>query len=109
MVGQAIVRLISLLNPVGAIIQTAIAIYNTVMFFVERIQQIMVLANSVFDSIADIASGNVGGAIASVEQAMARTLPVNISFLARLIGLGGISARIREMVPLRGLGTTLVG
>jgi hypothetical protein len=97
-VGQAIVRLISLLNPVGAIIQTAIAIYNTVMFFVERIQQIMALANSVFDSIANIASGNIGGAISYVEQAMARTLPVIISFLARLIGLDGISARIREII-----------
>ncbi len=97
-VGQAIVRLISMLNPVGAIIQTAIAIYNTVMFFVERIQQIAALANSVFDSIANIAAGNISGAIAYVERAMANALPVIISFLARLIGLGGISERIREII-----------
>jgi Domain of unknown function (DUF4157) len=97
-VGQAITRLLSMLSPVGALIQTAIAIYNTVMFFVERIQQIMQLANSVFDSIANIASGNISGAITYVEQAMARTLPVIISFLARLIGLGGISERIREII-----------
>jgi len=97
-VGQAIVRLLSMLSPVGALIQSAIAIYNTVMFFVERIQQIMQLANSVFESIANIASGNISGAITYVEQAMARTLPVIISFLARLIGLGGISDRIREII-----------
>jgi hypothetical protein len=97
-VGAAVSRLVSMFNPAGAVIQAAMAIYNTVMFFVERAQQIAALANSVFESIGNIASGNIGGAIAYVEQAMARTLPVIISFMARLLGLGNVSGQIRNII-----------
>ena len=97
-VGAAITKLVTMFNPVGAIIQGIITIYNTVMFFIERAQQIAALAQAVFDSIANIASGNLGAAIDYVEKTMARTLPVIIAFLARLIGLGGISDEIKKII-----------
>jgi hypothetical protein len=97
-VGQAITRLVTMFNPAGAIIQAIMAIYNTVVFFIERAQQIRALVEAVFSSIATIASGNIGAAANYVEQTMARTIPVMISFLARLIGLGGISDQIRNVV-----------
>ncbi len=97
-VQAAVTRLVSMFNPAGAVIQAAIAVYNTVMFFVERAQQIAALANSVFESIGRIASGNIGGAIAYVEQAMARSLPVIISFMARLLGLGNVAGQIRNII-----------
>src|SRR5690606_39156356 len=75
-----------------------IAIYNTIMFFIERINQILDLAESVFSSINSIADGQTEAAAAYVEQTLARTLPLIISFLARLIGLGGISNRIRRII-----------
>jgi hypothetical protein len=95
---KAIEKLISFFNPVGAIIQAVIAIYNTIMFFVERIKQIMAFAKAVLDSIAKIASGNLKSAADAVENAISKSLPVMISFLARLIGLGGISKKIREVI-----------
>ncbi|MGV0025308.1 eCIS core domain-containing protein [Phormidesmis priestleyi] len=97
-VGQAITRLVTLFNPAGAVIQAIMAIYNTVVFFIERAQQIGALVEAVFSSIATIASGNIAAAATYVEQTMARTIPVVISFLARLIGLGGISDQIRNVV-----------
>ncbi|NJN85628.1 MAG: DUF4157 domain-containing protein [Leptolyngbyaceae cyanobacterium SL_7_1] len=97
-VRSAIIKLVSMFNPAGAVVQAVIAIYNTVMFFVERMQQIMELANSVFNSVNKIAAGDVGGASKSVEQSMGRSLPVIISFLARLMGLGGISKKIRDII-----------
>lgn len=97
-VGAAVTRLVSMFNPAGAIIQAIIAVYNTVQFFIERAQQIAALVNSIFDSISNIAAGNIGGAIAYVEQTMARTLPVIISFLARLLGLGNVSGEIRNII-----------
>jgi hypothetical protein len=97
-VGQAITRLVTMFNPVGAIIQGIMTIYNTVVFFIERAQQIAALADAVFDSISNIAAGNLGAAINYVERTMARTLPVIIGFLARLIGLGGISDRIKDII-----------
>ncbi len=69
-------------NPAGAVIQAVAAIYNTVMFFIERGSQIAAVAEAVFSSIGTIAAGNIAGAANYVEQTMGRTLPVVISFLA---------------------------
>ncbi len=91
-------RILSMLNPAGAVIQAIIAIYNTIMFFRERLQQIIQVAESFFNSIAQIASGAIGAAADRVEQTMGRLVPVVISFLARLIGLGGISDTIRSII-----------
>jgi hypothetical protein len=85
-------------NPAGAIIQAAMAIYNTVMFFIERGSQIAALAEAVFNSIGTIAAGNVAGAANYVEQTIGRSLPVMISFLARLLGLGGVSEHIKNVI-----------
>ena len=43
-VQAAITKLLTSLNPAGAFIQAIIAIYNTVMFFVERLRQIAQVA-----------------------------------------------------------------
>ena len=95
---KAIEKLISLFNPAGAIIQAVIAIYNTVMFFVERANQIADFVKAVFDSIAEIVAGVVSKAANAIESALSRAVPVVISFLARLIGLGGISSKIQQIV-----------
>ena len=97
-VGAAITKLVTLFNPVGAVIQGIISIYNTVMFFIERAQQIAALVESIVSSVENIARGNLGGAIAFVEKTMARTLPVIISFLARFIGLGNVSGAIKGII-----------
>jgi len=94
----AITKLISMFNPAGAVIQAVTAIYNTVMFFIERGKQIAALGEAVFSSIGSIAGGNIKAAANYVEQTMGRTLPVVISFLARLIGLGGISEHIKTVI-----------
>ena len=72
---QAVTRIVSMLNPAGAVIQAIIAIYNTIMFFRERLQQIMQVAEAFFNSIAQIASGAIGAAANYVEQTMARWCP----------------------------------
>ncbi|MBD1909760.1 DUF4157 domain-containing protein [Leptolyngbya sp. FACHB-16] len=95
---QAVIKLVSMFNPAGAIVQAIIAVYNAVMFFIERWQQILDLANAVFNSISSIVAGKIGAAIKFVEQSMAKSLPVIISFMARLLGLGGISNRIRNII-----------
>jgi hypothetical protein len=95
---QAIQQIASMLSPVGAIIQACIKIYNTVMFVIERARQIMAFVESVVDSLANIARGNLSAAKNYVERTLARILPLVISFLARFIGLGGISDRIRDII-----------
>jgi hypothetical protein len=94
----AITRLVSSLNPAGAFIQAIIAIYNTVMFFTERMRQIAQVAAAVIDSIAAIASGAIAAAANRVEQTMAGLLTLVISFLARLVGLGRVSDAVSNII-----------
>src|SRR5262249_17420049 len=87
LIGQIIkaakIKGISLFNPVGAIIQAILMIYNTVMFFIERINQILELVESIINSVDKIARGDIGAAANWVEKSLARTIPVIIAFLAR--------------------------
>jgi len=97
-VTAAITKLATMFNPAGAVIQAIIAIYNTVAFFIERIRQILDFVESVVDSIANIALGKIAAAANYVEKAMARTIPVILGFLARLIGLGDVSGAVKKVI-----------
>ncbi|MGH2941892.1 MAG: phage tail protein, partial [Solirubrobacteraceae bacterium] len=90
--------IISLLNPAAAFIKACKAIYDIVMFIVERGAELMEFVNSVLDSIGAIAKGSIGAVVEKVEGALARALPLAISFLASLLGLGGISEKIRSII-----------
>lgn len=94
----AVTRLVSMLNPAGAFVQAVIAIYNTVMFFVERLRQIAQVAAAFIDSIAAIASGVITAAANRVERTMAGLLTLVISFLARLVGLGRVSDAVTNII-----------
>lgn len=94
----AITKLVSMFNPVGAIIQAVITIYNVVMFVVERAQQIMALIEAIVNSISAIASGAIDSAANWIEQALARFVPVVIALLARLLGVSGITEKIKQII-----------
>jgi hypothetical protein len=90
--------IISLLNPAAAFIKACKAIYDIVMWIVERGAQVMEFVNSILDSIGAIAKGSLGAVATKVEDSLAKALPVAISFLASLLGLGGISEKIKGII-----------
>ncbi len=93
-VKAAVMKLVSMLNPAGAVIQAIIAIYNTITFFIQKINQIAAVVASFIDSISAIAAGQVENAAKKVEQTMANTLVVIIAFLAKFAGLGNIPEKL---------------
>ncbi|MBZ4417833.1 hypothetical protein [Myxococcus sp. RHSTA-1-4] len=97
-VKQAVTKILSMFNPAGAIVQAVIAIYNVVMWVIENASRIVALIEAVVNSVHAIATGAIGGAAAWIERALANLIPIVIAFLARLIGLGGISGKIREFI-----------
>jgi hypothetical protein len=97
-VKRGIAKIVTMFNPVGAIIAAVMAIYDIVVFVVEKATQIMAFVESVVNSVYDIATGNISGAIAKVEQSLARTIPLLIGFLAQFAGLGKITAKIQEFI-----------
>ncbi|WP_448616967.1 hypothetical protein [Modestobacter sp. URMC 112] len=97
-VKAGITWLISMLNPAGAFIKACKMIYDVVMFFVEKADQIKEFVDAVLDSVESIAGGGVGAVASKIEQTMAKMLPVIIGFLASLLGLGGISEKIKKII-----------
>lgn len=85
-------------NPAGAVIEILLGIYNLIMFFIERFEQILDFANSVFESIGNIARGQLNQAADYIENAMAQTIPIIISFLVRLLGLPDIGGAVRRFI-----------
>ena len=98
LVMAGITQLLSLLNPVGAIIQAIIKTYTTIQFFIQKINQILDLVESIVNSIAAIASGAIGAAANFIERTMARTIPVILDFLARFIGLGDVAGQVTTTI-----------
>ena len=90
--------LIGILNPAAAFIKACEAIYNVVMFFVEKGKEIIEFVNSILDSVESILNGGVGAVADLIEGTLAKTIPLIINFLADLLGLGGISEKIKEII-----------
>jgi uncharacterized protein DUF4157 len=97
-VKEAFTWLIGLLNPAGALVKVVKLLFDFVMFLIERFQQIKDFVMSVYEGIVAIASGNLEPAKKAVEDALARSLPVVISLLASLAGLGGIGKKVQEII-----------
>jgi hypothetical protein len=93
-VKAAVIKLVSMLNPAGAVIQAILAIYDTIMFFVEKIKQIAAVVAAFIDSISAIAAGIVTSAAKKVEQTLANTLTLVIAFLAKFARLGSIPEKV---------------
>ncbi len=98
LVKQGVIKLLSFLNPAGAIVQAILDIYNTIMFFVDNWNKIVQFVKTVFNSIADIAMGKISAASAAVERAMAMTIPIILNFLARLLNLNGIGKAVKKII-----------
>ena len=90
--------LAGLSNPVGAVVKVVLSIYNMIVTFLERLEQILEVANSIFSSIGAIAAGKIQQAADFVEKTMSATIPVVISFLAALVPVTGITSSIRKII-----------
>jgi hypothetical protein len=97
-VQAAVIKIASMFNPVGAIVQAIITAWNMYQFLKSQIQRIWGVVTGVIDSIADIANGNIANAANLVEGALARLVPVAIDLLARILGLSGIPQKVGEII-----------
>ncbi|MEV0647780.1 hypothetical protein AB0I28_21175 [Phytomonospora sp. NPDC050363] len=88
--------ILSLLNPASAFIKACKAIIDIVTFIVTRGAQIAEFVNAVLDSVIAIAKGGAGGVGALIENALAKSIPVLIGFLAALLGVGGIADKVKK-------------
>ncbi len=87
-----------LMSPAGAFVKAAMMIIDIVKFFVERASQIFELVTAFTNSIRELALGNVAGVAKGIEKALAKALPVMIGFLASLLGITGLTAKVQKII-----------
>lgn len=95
---QAIIWLVSLFVPGAGLVKAVIGIYDTVVFFIQKAKQIATMIANFLGSIAEIAAGNIGAAADAMEKGLARGLSLVINFLAKLLRLDAITAKIRNAI-----------
>jgi hypothetical protein len=98
LIKKAVAKIVSLFNPAGAIIQAILLIVDVVRFVVEKANQILDFVEAVVNSLYDIATGSIGTAANWIEKALGKMIPILIGFLADLLGLGGITEKIKEFI-----------
>ena len=97
-VTAAVTKVASMFSPVGAIVQAVITAWNVYKFVQEQAQKISSLVENVMSSMAQIVAGQLGAAAGLIEGSLANLVPVAISLLANLLGLGGISQKVKEII-----------
>ncbi len=97
-VKKAVAKVVSMFNPAGAIVQAVLMIISVVQFVIERASQIMEFVEAVINSIHAIATGAIGGAANWIEKSLANMIPLLIGFLAALVGLGGLAAKVKGFI-----------
>ena len=90
--------LAGLSNPVGAIVKICLMIYDLIVAFLERLEQIADVASSIFSSMAEIAKGQVQKAANFIEETIGRTVPLVIAFVAALVPVSGITKKIQAVI-----------
>jgi hypothetical protein len=94
-VEEAVKTVLALFIPGAGMVRAIVAIYDTIVFFIQKARDIMQMIGSFLGSIAEIAAGNIGAAADALELGLARGLKLVIAFLAKFLRLDGITARIR--------------
>lgn len=94
----AVTKLLSMLNPAGAIVQLALTLYRVIKFFIDNWETIKSVAQGILNAIGIVALNQVGQAAAFVEKVLATGMKLIISFLARIFGLSGIADKVKTLI-----------
>jgi len=95
---QAIQWIVGIFVPGAGIIKAIIGIYDTIVFFIKKAVDIIKMVGSFLSSVSEIAAGNIGAAAQAMEDGLARGLLLVVNFLAALLRLSGVTAKVRAAI-----------
>ncbi len=94
----AISWLAGLFSPVGALVKLVMTIWNFIMFLKDQLARIIQVVQTIVSTMWEIATGVLQPAIQGVENVLGRLLPIAIDLLARLLGLGNVAGKVKEII-----------
>ena len=95
-VRAGITWVLGMLNPAGALVKIIQALISVEQWIMERGAAMGEFIGTIIDAVMDVARGGMGGVPEKIEAALSKAVPLVISFLAGLLGLGGISEKVKE-------------
>ena len=87
--------LLSLLIPGAGFVKAIMAIKDVIVFFVESA---VALLPAVIEGILGLASGSIALVAKSIEMGIAKIIPIFISLMAKLLGIGGLAKRVTKII-----------
>jgi hypothetical protein len=94
----AVEKLISMFIPGGGLVQLFMTGFKMVQFVVQEGSRIAALASSIIGGVANIAKGNITGAVQKVESSLAQAIPLALSFLSKIFRVSGIGTKIKNII-----------
>ncbi|MEL7357785.1 MAG: hypothetical protein AAFN40_14600 [Cyanobacteria bacterium J06560_6] len=95
---SAVTKLASLFNPAGAIVQLVLTMWNLYTFVRDQLGRMVEMVKAVVGGVEKIAKKEYKPAAEKVEEVLANFLPLAIDLLAKVLGLGGISKKVRDIL-----------
>ncbi|AZI43657.1 DUF4157 domain-containing protein [Deinococcus psychrotolerans] len=107
-------KVVTMLVPGGGFLNAIIGAFQSVQFVIERGAQIASVIMDAFNSVGAIAAGNISGAAGLVERSLSGAIPLALSFVAKLVGIGNLGGKIKNIITkvrsrLDGLVDKMVG
>ncbi len=94
----AVLWLAGLFNPVGALVKVVMTIWNIYTFLRDQLSRIIQVVKTVVGALDKIARGVIEEAGKKVESVLGLLVPVAIDLLAKLLGLTGVTAKVRSIL-----------
>ena len=94
----AVLWLAGLFNPVGALVKVVMTVWNIYTFLRDQLSRIMQVVKTVVGALDKIARGVIEEAGKKVESVLGFLVPVAIDLLAKLLGLTGVTAKVRSIL-----------
>ena len=104
LVERVAIQLLSMLNPVGAVLQAIRLIYTLLKWIFENAARIFAFVEAVVNAAAQIIAGDLASVAILIENALASLLPVVIDLFMNLISMGDLPEKVAVAIGgLQGL------
>ncbi len=97
-VKAGIVWVASLINPAGALAKLVLMIWDLIMWLKDNLMRFVDIIKTVVNGMIDIANGKLEPASKAIEKTLGNLLAPAIDLLARLLGLGNVAGRVKEII-----------
>ena len=94
----AVLKVLSLFNPVSGFFAIIKMIYNVIKFLVEQAGKLRALFAAVVGAVVPLAKGKAKQAADRIEQALGQSIALALGFLAGFLGLGNIAEAVKGVL-----------